>query len=546
MEPAKDAETGREAPEPINAEEATDDPNAYVTGHKLVLLVACIALACFLVLIDTMVVSTAVPKITDEFKSLTDVGWYASAYQFDPISDSCFSAAPQPLAGEVYTYFRSKHSFLIFFAVFEIGSLLCATAVSSNMFIVGRAIAGLGGAGIINGALTIVSGSSPMEKRPALIGITMGVNQLGLIIGPLIGGAFTSYAITVLPYLHKYLDLLGFVLFAGSVLQLLLALQFGGVTFPWASSQVIGLFVGAFVTFVAWFFWNLRKGENALLPYSMISRRAVWSAGLYQAILLSALYGSTFYLPIYFQAINGASAILSGVYLLPSILPQLLFAGLSGFALGKVGYVIPFAIFATVLLSAANGLYSLLQPGSPTGWWVGFQVLGEVGSGAGLQVAIIATQAVTSSKELSSAMSFIVFCQSLGPAVILALCQLIFIHGLQTQLPIHAPNVDAAAVIQAGKTRFRSLVPSDNLHNVLVSYANAIDKVFYLLAGLTATSIIALWRMGWVDIRKKKPADEVTSENEKDNQNTDKAGLEGKGNFGGPPDGKDEDAAKSD
>lgn len=138
-------------------------------------------------------------------------------------------------------------------------------------------------------------------------------------------------AVSILPHLHRYLDILGFILFAGSVLQLLLALQFGGVTYPWDSSQIIGLFVGAFVTFVVWFSWNLRKGDDALLPYSMISRRAVWSAGLYQGILLSVLYGSTYYLPIYFQAINRASPILSGVYLLPSILPQLVFAAGSGF-----------------------------------------------------------------------------------------------------------------------------------------------------------------------------------------------------------------------
>ncbi|KAI0143667.1 major facilitator superfamily domain-containing protein [Xylariaceae sp. FL1272] len=507
-----------------------DENHAYVTGLKLALLVASIAMACFLVLIDTMVVSTAIPKITDEFKSLADVGWYASAYQFG-------SAAPQPLAGKVYTYFNSKWSFIVFFTIFEIGSLLCGAANSSNLFIVARAIAGFGGAGVINGALTIVSDSSPMEKRPGLIGITMGVNQLGLIIGPLIGGAFTSYVtwrwsfynnlplgglvllaflfmripeqiskprpLSILPHLHNYLDLLGFALFTGAVLQLLLAFQFGGVTFPWRSSQVIGLFVGTFVTFLVWFYWNIRKGDDALLPYSMISRQAVWSAGLYQAILLSVLYGSVFYLPIYFQAINGSSAILSGVYLLPAIVPQLIFAVGSGFLLGKVGYVIPFAIFSTVLLSNANGLYSLLQPGSPTGWWVGFQVLGGVGSGAGLQVAIIATQAATPGKQLSSAMAFIVFCQSLGPAIVLSVCQLIFIHGLQTELPRHAPNVDAASVIQAGATRFRALIDSQDLPKVLVGYATSIDQVFYLLAGLSAFSGFVLWGMGWQDIRKK-------------------------------------------
>lgn len=117
---------------------------------------------------------------------------------------------------------------------------------------------------------------------------------------------------------------------------------------------------------------------------------------------MSAVYGATYYLPIYFQAINSATAIMSGVYLLPTILPQLVVAASSGllcktnhilwlaaltyFAVMKIGYVVPLALLSTVLLSIASGLYSLLQPESPTGHWVGFQILAGIGSGAGLQV----------------------------------------------------------------------------------------------------------------------------------------------------------------
>jgi hypothetical protein len=137
-------------------------------------------------------------------------------------------------------------------------------------------------------------------------------------------------ALLILPKLYHYLDLVGFLLFAPAVLQLLLALQYGGNQYSWNSSCVIGLFCGSAATFVVWLFWNQYKGDNALLPPSMIKRREVWSSGLYQAFMIAAVYGSTFYLPIYFQAINNATAMLSGVYLLPTILPQLFAAGLSG------------------------------------------------------------------------------------------------------------------------------------------------------------------------------------------------------------------------
>lgn len=97
---------------------------------------------------------------------------------------------------------------------------------------------------------------------------------------------------------------------------------------------MIGLFCGAAATFVVWLFWNRRKGDDALIPQSMVTRTAVWMSGLYQAFLMAAVYGAIYFLPVYFQAINNASPMLSGVYLLPTILPQLVMAASSG-ALSK-------------------------------------------------------------------------------------------------------------------------------------------------------------------------------------------------------------------
>lgn len=182
------------------------------------------------------------------------------------------------------------------------------------MLIVGRAVAGIGTSGIQNGAFTIIAGLKPMPKRPALIGITMGVAQLGLVIGPLIGGALTQYTtwrwcfyinlpcgalvaallafvripeqmpksnpIAVFKELHHKLDLVGFVLFAPAVIMLLLAVQWGGNDYPWGSSVVIGLFVGAGVTALVWFGWDWYKKDAAMVPISMVKRLNVWTGCL--------------------------------------------------------------------------------------------------------------------------------------------------------------------------------------------------------------------------------------------------------------------------
>ncbi|OAL65998.1 hypothetical protein A7C99_3101 [Trichophyton rubrum] len=376
------------------------------------------------------------------------------------------------------------------------GSVLCGAAISSNMLIVGRAIAGFGASGIINGAITIISSCVPLERRPTLIGLTMGLNQLGLVAGPLVGGAFTSYTTW-----RWYL--VGFLLFAPAILQLLLALQYGVNQYPWNSPRVIGLFCGFAANFAIWIFWNRYKGNDALLPHSMLKLRPVWTSALYQAFMISAVYGASFFLPIYFQAINNATPVLSGVYLLPTILPQLVAAGLSGVLLQKMGFVIPLAVTGTILLSLGSGLYSILRPGSPTEYWVGFQLLAGIGSGLSMQLAIITIQAAISGEKLATGMALVIFAQSLGPAIMLVLCNVIFLSSLGSQLYEHAPNANSAAIIKAGATGFRSIVQLEDLPGVLIAYANSIDRVFYLVAAVGAACALVLWGMGWHDLRKK-------------------------------------------
>lgn len=82
---------------------------------------------------------------------------------------------------------------MAFFLIFEIGSLISGLAISSVVFIVGRAIAGIGTSGIQTGAFAIIVASAPLAKRPSLLGIMMGVCQVGLGSGPLVGGALTEY-----------------------------------------------------------------------------------------------------------------------------------------------------------------------------------------------------------------------------------------------------------------------------------------------------------------------------------------------------------------
>lgn len=126
---------------------------------------------------------------------------------------------------------------------------------------------------------------------------------------------------------------MGFAIFAPSVIQLLLALEWGGNTYAWNSATTIGLFCGAGCMFIIFLLWERRKGEEAMIPLSLLKNRVVGIICGVAFFFFAMMQLVTYYLPIYFQAVRGDSPLISGVHLLPSILSQLLailFSGAAG------------------------------------------------------------------------------------------------------------------------------------------------------------------------------------------------------------------------
>lgn len=173
------------------------------------------------------------------------------------------------------------------------------------------------------------------KKLNVYLGFYINLPLSVLVAGPLIfirvpDQVPKANPMTVFSKLHHHFDLLGAVLFTAAIVQLILALQFGGNRFHWHSSEVIGLFAGSGGTFGIFVCWNSYKGEKGLIPVLIIQKKEVFASGINYGFLLSTVYGSLYFLPIYFQAIHNASAIKSGVYLLAIIVPQLMSAVVGG------------------------------------------------------------------------------------------------------------------------------------------------------------------------------------------------------------------------
>lgn len=163
----------------------TATPETGMYGLPLFALTAALSMAVFLVAMDVNVIATAVPHITGEFRSLEDVGWYGSAF----LMTTC---GFQVLFGRIYTIFQAKWVFVSAILVFMIGSLVAALSSSSTIFIVGRAIQGMGTSGILSGGLIIIAQVVPLRMRSFIGGAIGAMEGVAMISAPVLGGVLTD------------------------------------------------------------------------------------------------------------------------------------------------------------------------------------------------------------------------------------------------------------------------------------------------------------------------------------------------------------------
>ena len=433
-----------------------------------------------------------------------------------------------------------KWVYLIAIAIFELGSLICGVAPNSPALIVGRAIAGVGSAGVFSGSYLLIATSVPLAQRPTFNGLIGGVYGISSVVGPLLGGAFTDkvswrwcfyinlpiggLAIAVILFFFKPIprrrgvtslgwkelaeqfDIVGTIFFLPGVVCLLLALQWGGSTYPWSNGRIIALFVVfgiCMIVFIGIQFW---RPEYATVSPVMLKKRTVWAAAAFAFFMGSAFFVVVYYLPIWFQAVKGVTAYQSGIRNIPVLIAVVIGTILSGGLITKIGYYTPFMLASTVLTSIGAGLLTTFALDTGSSKWIGYQVICGFGIGLGLQLPLVAIQTVLDESEIPSATALIIFMQLFGAAIFVSVGESVLTNKLVSYISRVVPDVDAAAVASTGATSLGAVIPAQYLRGVIEVYNYALTQIFVLVLVMACLTVIGSAAMEWRSVKGKQVA----------------------------------------
>lgn len=511
-----------------------NDETKYPKGLTLILIITSLCLSVFLVALDQTIIAPALGNITSEFRSVKDIGWYGASYLLT-------TTALQPTYGTIYATFDIKYTYLVAVALFELGSLVCATAPTSNAFIVGRAIAGIGTAGLFSGSVVILSYTLPLRQRPAAFGLVGAMWGIASVAGPLLGGAFSDHVtwrwcfyinlpigsaamVCIFFFLHirrannpnndtllvrlRQLDLIGAAILIPAIVCLLLALQWGGTEYAWNSSHIIGLFVGFAVMALIFVAVQIWQGDKGTLPPRLFKNRDVLCAMLFAFFFGAAFFPLVYYLALYFQAIQGDTAVQAGIRLLPLLIAVVVTSVLTGGLITVVGYYNPFILPSLVLFTVGAGMITTFSLDSPLRVWFGYQVLCGLGIGVGFQTGVLVVQNVMPQEWIPVATACVQFFQSLGGAIFIAVAQAVFQNGLTEGVMRDAPGIPPEIFINSGASQVKQVLQMLHAEQytevVLNAYLTGLRNSYYITVACAAAALTVACGLSWKKIKKDK------------------------------------------
>jgi MFS family permease len=233
----------------------------------------------------------------------------------------------------------------------------------------------------------------------------------------------------------------------------------------------------------------------------VITQRSVFAAVWYAFFSGSAMMVVVYYVPIWFQAILGVSAVGSGIRTLALVLSLVFGSVLGGGVTFRTGYYTPSMIVGSLILSVGAGLLTTWSVTTKQAQWIGYQVIFGFGLGLGMQQGTMAIQTVLPREDVSTGTALVFFGQSLGGMVAISVAQNVFVSKLGDYLG-GIEGLDVVTIVHAGTTGLRRFVPPELLSQVLDAFSRALVNTFFVALAASCIGIFGALGMEWRSIKK--------------------------------------------
>ncbi|KAI9597194.1 major facilitator superfamily domain-containing protein [Syncephalis fuscata] len=502
-----------------------------------------VSMVYFLASLDATIVVTATPAVASSLGGLDKVSWIATAYL---LTSTIFS----PLFGWLSDIFGRRSLLLLAVIFFLGGSAICGGASSMPMLIIGRAVAGIGGGAINSLGVIIVSEIVSLRDRGKYQGILITTFAISSVIGPLLGGAFTDHIswrwvfyinlplgaasmLIIMLWLKlpppkgsmvdklKKIDYVGTLLVSAATVCLLLALSWGGQSYAWSSPIIISLLVVSAVLSILFVVVEFYLASQPIMPRQLFHHRNVFIPFILYFFLGMAFMVGLFYVPLWYQAVRGESATISGLKTLPMVLGGAMAEIAIGFLISATGYTVPFIMLGSICITVGTALMGSMTQSSLLSSEIGYMVLAGLGVGISMQPILFAAQATARKSDLATATSMLFFFRVIGSVIGVATCGTIFNGVLTSRLYKYIPDI-TEELVSSIHSNIYALYKQDKaiIAKGQHAFADALSMVFYSGTIMGGISFLLCIFLDWKRVESVENRMPENSNESKDNMTT--------------------------